>query len=83
MNPSFKKEDFIEKLSKTVVGIRDGKQISYDAFSWLKIPFPCVKEQTKIANFLTALDTKIALVESQLNGTKQHKKGLLQQLHRD
>jgi type I restriction enzyme S subunit len=45
-----------------------------------RIFFPCIKEQTKIANFLTALDNKIALVEKQLNGTKQYKKGLLQQL---
>lgn len=41
---------------------------------------PTIKEQTKIANFLTAIDNKIALVESQLHGTKQYKKGLLQQL---
>ncbi|MDQ7090592.1 MAG: restriction endonuclease subunit S [Methylococcales bacterium] len=38
------------------------------------------KEQTKIANFLTELDQKINLVEKQLNGTKDYKKGLLQQL---
>jgi type I restriction enzyme S subunit len=37
-------------------------------------------EHTKIANFLTALDNKIALIEKQLSGTKQYKKGLLQQL---
>ncbi len=45
-----------------------------------KVGFPCIKEQTKIANFLSALDEKIALVEKQLNGTKQYKKGLLQQM---
>ena len=46
----------------------------------ISIIIPCLKEQTKIANFLTALDEKIALVEKQLHGTKQYKKGLLQQL---
>jgi type I restriction enzyme S subunit len=52
----------------------------YDLFALIKCKIPCIEEQTKIANFLTALDNKIALVESQLNGTKQYKKGLLQQL---
>jgi type I restriction enzyme, S subunit len=44
------------------------------------IQIPVKEEQTKIANFLTALDDKSRLVEKQLNGTKQYKKGLLQQL---
>lgn len=76
----FKKEDFIERLSKTVVGIRDGKQISYDAFSGLKLPFPCFEEQQKIADFLSALDTKINHVNTQLEQTKTFKKGLLQKM---
>lgn len=58
----------------------DRLNITNESFLNLPIPYPCIEEQTKIANFLTALDNKIALVESQLNGTKQYKKGLLQQL---
>lgn len=38
------------------------------------------KEQTKIANFLSAIDDKITLVEKQLASTKAYKKGLMQQL---
>lgn len=34
-----KKESFIEELSATVIGIRDGKQISFDAFSTLILPY--------------------------------------------
>lgn len=76
----FKWESFIERLSKTVVGIRDGKQITYDNFSSLKLPLPTVAEQTKIAEFLTAIDAKIAAVSAQVTAAKGFKKGLLQQM---
>jgi type I restriction enzyme S subunit len=75
-----KKEDFIERLSATVVGIRDGKQISYSAFSTMTLSYPSIQEQTKIANFLTALDGKINHNLAQLNAVKQYKQGLLQQM---
>lgn len=46
----------------------------------LIIPLPCIKEQRKIAEFLSAIDTKISLVTDELNGVKVFKKGLLQQM---
>jgi type I restriction enzyme S subunit len=76
----FKKEDFIERLSKTVVGIRDGKQISYDAFGGLKLSVPSTKEQTKIVNFLSAIDEKINHCQMQIEKTELWKKGLLQKM---
>ncbi|MFA6145530.1 MAG: restriction endonuclease subunit S [Sulfurimonas sp.] len=39
-----------------------------------------IEEQTKIATFLTVIDTKIDLATKQLNATKQFKKALLQQM---
>ncbi|QIC64395.1 restriction endonuclease subunit S [Acinetobacter schindleri] len=42
--------------------------------------FPCLEEQTKIANFLSAIDQKIDKVAQQIEETKQWKKGLLQQM---
>lgn len=43
-----------------------------------KVPLP--KEQTKIANFLTAIDDKINQTQAELNAVKQYKQGLLQQM---
>ena len=37
-------------------------------------------EQTKIANFLTAIDDKITATQAQLKAVKQYKQGLLQQM---
>ena len=44
------------------------------------IYLPSLPEQTKIANFLTAIDDKITNHQTQLNALKQYKQGLLQQL---
>ena len=46
----------------------------------LKLLTPSVPEQTKIADFLTALDQKIESVAQQIRHTQAFKKGLLQQM---
>lgn len=76
----FKREEFISRLNSTVIGIRDGKQISYEPFSTLRLPVPSTEEQQKIATFLTALDDKIKAEQIRLNSAKQWKKGLLQRM---
>lgn len=45
----------------------------------IKIPFS-IEEQTKIANFLSAIDEKCLHVKAQLEQTRQFKKALLQQM---
>lgn len=46
----------------------------------IKLPIPHPEEQTKIANFLTALDRKIESMSQQITHTQAFKKGLLQQM---
>jgi type I restriction enzyme S subunit len=54
--------------------------ISVKSFSSIIIDLPSLKEQTKIANFLSAIDEKIELVSNQIQDTQEYKKGLLQQM---
>jgi type I restriction enzyme S subunit len=54
--------------------------INKTEFSKFLLPIPSFPEQTKIANFLTALDRKIESVSSQITGMQTWKKGLLQQM---
>jgi type I restriction enzyme, S subunit len=46
----------------------------------IKIKIPCVNEQEKIADFLTAIDDIITLEERKLKEAKKFKKSLLQQM---
>lgn len=46
----------------------------------LILEFPSIKEQTKIANFLSTIDKKIDQTETQIQQTQEWKKGLLQQM---
>jgi type I restriction enzyme S subunit len=46
----------------------------------LPIFLPTIPEQTKVTNFLSAIDDKIQNNQSQLEATKQYKQGLLQQM---
>ncbi|RZK10812.1 MAG: restriction endonuclease subunit S, partial [Flavobacterium sp.] len=41
------------------------------------VKLPSIEEQTKIANFLSAIDDKIGLVVKQIEGVERFKKGLL------
>ncbi|MAP20125.1 MAG: hypothetical protein CL582_04180 [Alteromonadaceae bacterium] len=72
--------NFIQEMKRRLEGIRDGKILSYKYFSEIKLPYPCVAEQQKIAEFLQALDEKLAAVQQQIDLTQTFKKGLLQQM---
>ncbi|WP_417522303.1 restriction endonuclease subunit S [Marinobacter sp.] len=76
----YKSYDFIGHLAVAVIGIRDGKQISYSDFSFLKIPYPDIVEQQAIANVLTTADHEIEALQKRLDHLKQEKKALMQQL---
>lgn len=51
-----------------------------DNLKSISIAFPSTLEQTKITNFLTAIDDKITATQTQLQAMKQYKQGLLQQM---
>ncbi len=74
----FRTNEFINHvLSKSVEGIRDGKQISYDAFKWLSIPYCRLEEQQKIADFLSLVDERIEKQRQLVEVLKRYKRGLL------
>ena len=76
----FKSRLFIDRLASSVIGIRDGKQISYDDFSFMLLPYPELKEQEKIASMLNSIDNEIDLLNTELNQLKEQKRGLMQLL---
>lgn len=69
------KKSFIERASGSTF-----LEISKSKIQPMEISFPCLEEQTKIANFLSAIDQKIEVVAQQIEQAKIWKKGLLQQM---
>ncbi|MCD4786314.1 MAG: restriction endonuclease subunit S [Candidatus Eremiobacteraeota bacterium] len=76
----FKSYRFIGHLAVAVIGIRDGKQINYDDFAYMRIPYPAVEEQRHIAKVLDACDRKIKFLQKKESALKRQKKGLMQKL---
>ncbi|TLS73407.1 restriction endonuclease subunit S [Aliarcobacter thereius] len=68
---------FISQLNGVLVS---GAQpnISSKDIEEFKLNLPCLKEQNKIANFLSSIDYKIEENQKQLEKTKEFKKSLLQ-----
>ena len=79
--PYFRSYEFInKKLVAHVYGIRDGRSIDVDGMKTIKIPYTSYEEQKKIGDYLDALDNLIVLQQKELDGYKELKKGLLQQM---
>ena len=56
------------------------KEIRPNEIKKIKIDLPTLKEQKKIADFLSSIDKKINTTSTQIDKTKEFKKGLLQQM---
>jgi type I restriction enzyme, S subunit len=76
----FKSVDFLHRLSVAVVGIRDGKQISYTDFKSIKLPLPPLPEQEAIASFLDFADSEIGLTVQRIEQLRTQKRALMQKL---
>jgi len=78
----FKSKSFISEMQTSIVGIREGKNISYTILSYSLIPVPQEKEQTAIANFLdnktAKIDQAIAQKERLIELLKERKQILIQ-----
>lgn len=78
----FKSYSFISEIQTSVVGIREGKNISYPILSYSLLPFPSPQEQTAIATFLddktSKIDTAIAQKEQMIALLKERKQIIIQ-----
>lgn len=80
----FKKFCFAErKFRENLIALSTtsaNTNINQESLNELEISIPCLAEQTKIANFLSAIDEKIEYCGDQIGKTEQYKKGLLQKM---
>ncbi|MFB9769955.1 restriction endonuclease subunit S [Lactiplantibacillus modestisalitolerans] len=77
----FKTFSFIESLKKVTYGIRDGKSISFNEFSSLKLVYPIKKnEQANIGGLLDEIADLIAANEDKLKHLQELKKLLMQKI---
>jgi type I restriction enzyme S subunit len=59
---------------------QEGYKRHFTMLSEIYLQIPSLPEQTKIANFLSALDEKINRTQKQIEQAEVWKKGLLQQM---
>ena len=70
---------FQDELNKRATG-GTVKGIKGSVLHTLSLPVPCLEEQQKIADFLSAYDEAIARAKQELDKWRELKKGLLQQM---
>ena len=77
----FRSYTFIKgKLSDSVVGIRDGKNIDMLTFWEIQISVPSLPEQRKIADLLSAVDDAVTTQKAEVAAWEKRKKGVMQKL---
>jgi type I restriction enzyme S subunit len=75
----FSTQQFTRQMNSSFEGsVRN--TLSYESLRKIDMSYPCIKEQTKIADFLSTIDDKIQYCQSQIEKAEVWKKGLLQQM---
>jgi type I restriction enzyme S subunit len=75
----FSTQQFTRQMNSSFEGsVRN--TLSYESLRKMDMLYPCIKEQTKIADFLSTIDNKISYCQSQIEKADLWKKGLLQQM---
>ena len=72
--------EIVNSVSKNYVSYVGNPKLMNGVMSEIKIPFPSLPEQTKIANFLSAIDSKIDMENQLLQKLEEQKKYLLQNM---
>lgn len=72
--------EYTTKQYKKLASGSTVNNLNIELVSSVDITIPCLEEQTKIADFLSAFDRKLENQKAQLEHWKQIKKGLLQQM---
>lgn len=73
--------NILNRVTKRYVSYVGNPKLMNNVMGKIKILIPkSTEEQIKISNFLNVLENKLELVESQIDKTKEFKKGLLQQM---
>lgn len=71
---------FLNKKITSLASSSTMPALNFKSLGMLEIPEPHLDEQRQIADFLSAIDDKISLLNQQIASTEQYKKGLLQQM---
>jgi type I restriction enzyme S subunit len=78
---AFKTTQFLQIFTRHSQGLTsDTWNLKFSALSKIAVKIPSVDEQRKIAEFLSALDDKIASVSDKIDTMQRFKNGLLQQM---
>jgi type I restriction enzyme, S subunit len=71
---------YINSISRRYVSYVGNPKLMNNVMTSIKMLFPVVEEQIKIAEFLSAIDVKITAVDQQIGKMETFKKGILQQM---
>ena len=73
-------QSFQRELWKRTIHVAFPKKINLGEIGNCSVTLPCSDEQQKIAHFLSAIDQKITLIDTELKQARTFKKGLLQKM---